>query len=201
MSGSLKQFNHGTVTQKQLQLEPFGDTLDICTLTACASHSQGSSHSAIGSCCLWVSCHLAAVPVPWLCKSGANPQPLARGSSISRHPEPSLQLPLLPPCSRCVPQHPLKNPLEPLTMSPDFLVPGTPPVLAHVTVVSHWPPTTPLRTRAQKSVTISTSQATQGNSCIPHSAPAPAILRYLSWRELFLFRLSLRRNSVFHPHL
>lgn len=145
-----------------------------------------------------MSCHLAAVPVPWLCKSGANPQPLARGSSISRHPEPSLQLPLLPPCRRCVPQHPLKDPLEPLSMPPDCLVPGTPPVLAHITAVSRWPPTTPLRTRAQKSVTISTSQATQGNSCIPHhSALAPAIPRYLSWRELFLFRLPLRRNKVF----
>lgn len=32
-SGSLKQLNHGTVIQKQLELESFGDTPDICTLT------------------------------------------------------------------------------------------------------------------------------------------------------------------------
>lgn len=54
-------------------------------------------------------------------------------------------------------------------MAPDCLVPGTPPVLARATIVSHWPPTTPLRTKAQKSVTISSSKAAQGLTAAFHT--------------------------------
>lgn len=103
-SASLKQLNHGAVTQKQEPHRNKGN-LEFPTLSVCVQGSLGSSCWFTGSCCVskcpvtWLA---LLVPVPSVVQGihGTSLWPLARCSCNPGH---SLQLSDWTTCPECIP--------------------------------------------------------------------------------------------------